>query len=134
MKPQILISIFVSITAIVVGFSGIRFYPFSDYPMFAYQVKDLSTYTLTIKQKDKPDIAITNRTLFPLTRLNLMQTIWMTKKGVLPNFDWAESFSKKIKKKYPLAEQMSLQKIEFSPGHDPSTNYKVLETIWTTLL
>lgn len=134
MKPQIIISLIVLIAAIIVGVSGIRFYPFSNYPMFSYKVKDLSTYALVIQQKNGPNRVIANRTIFPLTRLNLMQAVWMTQKGFLPNYDWARHLMINVKKSYPSAEQLSLQKIEFSDPYHPALNYRVSETLWKTEL
>ena len=131
MRPQIFIASAIFAVAIFVGLSGTRLYPFSDYPMFSYKVQNLVTYTLTVQQQEGPDLVLRNRAIFPLTKLNLAQAGWLTEKGKLPNYEWALPLLSNAKNQYATLTKINVQKIEITNPYQPTSNYKVLQTVWS---
>lgn len=114
------------------GVLGHRFFPFSNYPMFAYKAPNLETFTLIVTFNDGRREIIENKDILPVTRLNLAQAIYMTENKKISSYDWYQYFFNRVHRKKDNIKDISIQKIELSDDFKTKSTqpqYKTLTTM-----
>ncbi len=107
------LAIIVLVFSFAIGLLGVRIFPFSDYPMFAYVRTHLEAYTIMIKNKDGTEVLMRAHHFYPFYRLHIHQMVMFTLDKPNPDFSWLKLFERRAKRQVPDAVALTITRVAF---------------------
>lgn len=117
--------ILVLVVSVVLGLSHVRFFPFSDYLVFAFAQMNRKALVLYVKDSNGEESILPARFISPFNRLHIQQMGWIALKNK-EDLSWIGFFGQRYKAEFPNTKQILLKRVQIEPH--PEQTFSITQT------